>query len=89
MFEIYDIICKIFRLCVKEFDLIEFVENLILGFFCVKYEIENELDDEMRDVKLFEDYFVIIIEDMFVGGYEIISIILKWVIVFLVRYLEY
>ena len=89
LFEIHDIIRKIFRLRAKEFDPTEPVENLISGLLRAKYETENEPDDEMRDVQLSEDHFVITIEDMFVGGYETTSTTLKWVIALLVRYPEH
>ncbi|XP_022808834.1 steroid 17-alpha-hydroxylase/17,20 lyase-like isoform X3 [Stylophora pistillata] len=85
-FEIHDILRKIFRLRAKKYDPAEPVENLISGLLRAKYEAENKPDDEMGDVQLSEDHFVITIEDMFVGGYETTSTTLKWVIAFLVRY---
>lgn len=89
VFEIHNIIRKIFRQREKEFDPAQPVENLISGLLRAKYEADCERDDEGRDVQLSEDCFVITIEDMFLAGYETTSTTLKWVIAFLVRYPKY
>lgn len=87
-FEMFGIICKFLRECEENFDLVKSVQDFILGFFCVRNEVKMVGDGE-RFVFFFDDYFVNDVEVMFVVGYEIISIILKWVIVYLVNYLKY
>lgn len=50
--------------------------------------VECEIGEREKLVFFFDEYVLNILEDMFSVGYEIISIILRWVIVYLVNNFE-
>lgn len=50
--------------------------------------VECEIGEYEKLVFFFDEYVLNILEDMFSVGYEIISIILRWVIVYLVNNFE-
>ena len=83
MFEVHNIIRKVFKQRENSFDPAEPIRDLISGLLHAKQEAERE-SDEGRAVLLSEDNFVITIEDMFLAGYETTSTTLKWVIPFLI-----
>ena len=83
MFEIHDILRKVFKQRENSFDPAEPIKDFISGLLHAKQEAESESDGE-KVVLLSEDYFVITIEDMFLAGYETTSTTLKWVIPFLI-----
>ena len=88
VFEIHDIIRRIFRQREKQYDPAASIKDLISGLLHAKQEAECESDGE-GVVLLSEDYFVITIEDMFLAGYETTSTTLKWLICFLVNNPKY
>ena len=83
MFEIHDIIRKVFKQRENSFNPADPINDFISGLLHAKEEAESESNGG-KVVCLSEDYFVITIEDMFLAGYETTSTTLKWVIPFLI-----
>ena len=87
VFEIHDIIRKLLKERIDTFDPAEPVEDLMSSLLRTKHDLEPECDsNEKKTALLSEDYFVAIIEDMFVGGYETTSTTLRFLVAYLANF---
>ena len=87
VFEIHDIIRKLLKERIDTFDPKEPAEDLMSSLLRTKHDLEPECDsNEEKAALLSEDYFVAIIEDMFVGGYETTSTTLRFLVAYLANF---
>ena len=89
-FEMHDIIRKLLKERIETFDPTEPVEDLMSSLLRTKHELEPESRRNDEKVALLsEDFFVAIILDMFIAGYETTSTTLRFLVAFLVNFPKY